>query len=232
MALRAIARDMNVPYHSIRYWCSITTTPDSHWDNKRRCPRCTDPPGHPEPEAYAYLLGQYLGDGHLVLTARVPVLRIACADAYPGIMEECERAMLAVLANSVGRNPGIGCTSVQSYANHWPCLFPQAGPGKKHERPIILEPWQREIVDTHAGRFARGLFHSDGCRVTNHVVVHGRPYSYPRYFFSNESKDILGLCGDALDRLGVAWRFNRPNSISVAKRHSVALLDSYVGPKR
>jgi hypothetical protein len=232
MALRAVARDLNVPYHSVRYWCSITKTPDAHWDNRRHCPRCADPPESPEPNAYAYLLGQYLGDGHVVLTARVPVLRIACADAYPGIMDECGRAMLAVLANSVGRNPSIGCTYVQSHSNHWPCLLPQAGPGKKHERPIVLEAWQREIVDAHPGNFVRGLLHSDGCRATNNVVVRGKTYSYPRYFFQNESKDILALCGEALDRLGVAWRFNRANSISVARRASIAILDRHVGPKR
>ena len=27
---------------------------------------------------------------------------------------------------------------------HWPCLFPQHGPGRKHERPIVLEDWQRD----------------------------------------------------------------------------------------
>ena len=29
MALRAIARELKVPYHSVRYWCSVTKTPDS-----------------------------------------------------------------------------------------------------------------------------------------------------------------------------------------------------------
>ncbi|MFI9836970.1 helix-turn-helix domain-containing protein [Nonomuraea sp. NPDC051941] len=50
-----------------------------------------------------------------------------------------------------------------------PHLFPQHGPGKKHERPIVLEPWQREIVSAHPGRFVRGLIHSDGWRGTNRV---------------------------------------------------------------
>ena len=27
---------------------------------------------------------------------------------------------------------------------HWPCLFPQHGPGRKHERKIRLEAWQRD----------------------------------------------------------------------------------------
>ena len=78
----------------------------------------------------------------------------------------------------------------------------------------------------------RGLFHSDGCRFDNHVKVAGKTYSYPRYMFSNESKDILALCGEALDLLGVEWRYNRRNSLSVAKRASVAALDVHVGPKR
>jgi hypothetical protein len=49
--------------------------------------------------------------------------------------------------------------------------------------------------------------------------------------FTNESRDILGLCGDTLDLLGVGWRFSRRNTISVARREAVARLDQFVGPK-
>ena len=124
---------------------------------------------------------------------------------------------------------------VKSYSKHWPCLFPQYGPGRKHERPIRLEAWQQEIVAEFPGDFARGLFHSDGSRSINRVRRRLRDgdrwYEYSRYFFSNESRDILGLCGEALDRLGVAWRFSRANAISVARREAVARLDEFVGPK-
>jgi hypothetical protein len=56
-------------------------------------------------------------------------------------------------------------------------------------------------------------------------------YEYPRYLFVNMSQDILELCGQALDRLGVEWRFSKPTTISVAKKEAVALLDAFVGPK-
>ena len=75
------------------------------------------------------------------------------------------------------------------------------------------------------------MIHSDGCRAVNAVVTRGKPYAYPRYFLANESRDILGIAGAALDRVGVEWRFNRPNSISIAKRASVAVMDRHVGPK-
>jgi hypothetical protein len=88
----------------------------------------------------------------------------------------------------------------------------------KHTRRIVLEPWQQEIVEAHTGPFLRGLFHSDG-------------YTYPRYFFTNKSTDILDLCAAGLDRLGIAHRRPRPDTISVARRAAVAALDEHVGPK-
>ncbi len=127
------------------------------------------------------------------------------------------------------------CTYVKSVSKHWPCLFPQHGPGRKHERVIELEPWQEETVARYAGDFARGLFHSDGYRGINRVrrpLKDGdRWYGYPRYLFVNSSADIHRLCGEALDRLGVAWRFSKPTTISVARRDAVARLDQFVGPK-
>ena len=129
----------------------------------------------------------------------------------------------------------IGMTEVKSTSKHWPCLFPQHGPGMKHTRKIELADWQQVIVDRYPGDFARGLFHSDGCRGMNRVrrvLSDGeRWYAYPRYLFSNKSTDILGLCGAALDRLGVQWRFARWDVISVARRDAVARLDEFVGPK-
>jgi len=87
----------------------------------------------------------------------------------------------------------------------------------------------------YPGEFARGLFHSDGWRGVNRVrrtLADGDHwYEYPRYLFGNESADILRLCGEALDQLGVAWRYSRRNSISVARRGAVARLDEFVGPK-
>ena len=173
----------------------------------------------------------YLGDGHLVTKAKVPVLRISCTATWPGLIDQCETAMRAVLARSVQRVQQAGCVNVQSYSNHWPCLLPQHGPGRKHERPIYLADWQQPIVDANPGDFLRGLFHSDGCRVTNRVQRGKKTYFYPRYMFSNESADIMELCQASLARLGVGWRMCRRNMLSVARRDAVAVLDEHVGPK-
>jgi hypothetical protein len=209
---------------------------DGAW---RTCARCAEVKTLPEPGSdYAYLLGLYLGDGCISANRDkgVWVLRIACADAWPGLLEDCQRAAKAIRpGNKVGTVHKVGCTEVYASSKHWPCLFPQHGPGKKHNRKIELETWQRAITNQHPGQFARGLFHSDGCRFTNRVLRRlpsgDRWYEYPRYMFTNESADILRLCGETLDQLGVAWRFSRRNTISVARREAVARLDVYVGPK-
>lgn len=187
--------------------------------------------------AYTYLLGLYLGDGYISRGRRdVFALWIACCDDWPGLLAAAQKAVSGVMpASSVFCVHQKGCTMVKSTSKHWPCLFPQHGPGRKHTRKIDLEPWQLVIVRKYLGEFARGLFHSDGWRGGNRVLRRlasgDRQYEYPRYQFSNQSSDILRLCGETLDQLGVAWRFSRPNTISVARREAVARLDEFVGPK-
>ncbi|MEV6806098.1 helix-turn-helix domain-containing protein [Streptomyces sp. NPDC051132] len=237
-----VAQHLHVPEGTIGYW--------KHLDRARRgecpgrhsppCPRCD---GRPLDEvAYGYPVGLYLGDGHISRYSghRVPNLMITCSDAWPAVMDACESAMRAVFpANSVCRVRKQGCHNVKVYSMHLSCLFPQHGPGKKHERPIVLEPWQWAIVRDHPWEFVRGLVHSDGCRVTNWttrtVAGERKRYEYPRYFFCNKSDDIRGLFTDALDLVGVEWttlaRGGAPFTVSVARRASVALMDLHVGPK-
>ncbi len=237
-SLQAISESTGVPLFTLQYWRESPSVRPQ----RTACARCNQPPQLPEPTAeYAYLLGLYLGDGCISVAGGRPdkgvwVLRIACADAWPGLLDECKTAVSAVRPdNRVGTVQSVGCSYVTSYSRHWPCLFPQHGPGEKHKRKIELAPWQRAITAQHPDRLARGLFHSDGCRFTNRVR---RPladgdhwYEYPRYMFTNESKDILRICGETLDLLGVDWRYSRRNTISVARRDAVAQLDRFVGPK-
>ncbi|GGW68110.1 hypothetical protein GCM10010503_51750 [Streptomyces lucensis JCM 4490] len=237
-----VARKLRVPPGTISYW--------KHQDRAKRgecpgrpvpqCPRChgrkLDEP------AYSYLLGLYLGDGHIIQNRamRCPSLSVACDEAWPGLMEACASAMRSVFPdNSVCRVRRKGCREIKLYSKHIWCLFPQHGPGKKHERRIALEPWQQEIIDEHPWEFVRGLLHSDGCRVINWTtrIVAGerKRYEYPRYFFTNLSDDIRRLYTDTLDKLGITWthctRNGNPYNISVAKKAHVALLDAHVGPK-
>lgn len=224
--------------------CDVSVAAIRHWrrGSRRsgdrdgpRCPRCHDWPL--DESTYAYLLALYLGDGHMTLGRKgVWALSITCCDGWPGLMAQARLAMSAVMPSSkVFAVARTGCTEIKSTSKHWLCLFPQHGPGRKHQRVIELEPWQERIVAEYSGDFARGLFHSDGCRLVNRVrrpLKDGdRWYEYPRYLFVNRSADIHRLCGQALDRLGVAWRFSKPTTISVARREAVARLDVFVGPK-
>ncbi len=86
-------------------------------------------------------------------------------------------------------------------------------------------------MDTVPHAFLRGLIHTDGWRGTNRVHVKGKDYAYPRYQFSNRSDDIRKLFTDTCDQLGIEWRQWTRYHVSVARRESVALLDTFVGPK-
>jgi hypothetical protein len=227
------ARTCGVSVRTIRHWSDGTRRNAAA--RVGRCPRC-DGKALDE-DAYAYLLGLYLGDGHITHGRRgVYALNVKCDNSWPGLIDAVHRAMAAVMpTSSVFRVARSGCTEVKCWSKHWPCLFPQHGPGRKHTRTIALEPWQQEIVATYPGPFVRGLFHSDGCRVINRVrrkLPGGdRGYEYPRYFLANESADILSLGARTLDELGVDWRMARRNVLSVARREAVARMDELVGPK-
>jgi hypothetical protein len=184
------------------------------------------------PPAYTYLLGLYLGDGTIAAHPRgVFKLRVFLDAKYPGIINECADAMQSVQPTNTVRRRSTkdNCVEVYSYSRSWPCLFPQHGPGMKHERPIVLRDWQWRHVLREPELIVRGLIQSDGCRFTNT----GRGgWRHPRYSFSNVSDDIKRIFCDACDLLGLRWTVAPPKTVYVSRKADVALLDEFVGPKR
>ncbi|SED01615.1 hypothetical protein SAMN04489844_3478 [Nocardioides exalbidus] len=199
------------------------------------CPRCDD--AALSEQEYAELLGWYLGDGHISLGRRgVYNLHVINDARYAALNAHLLELMATVKPGGRPHTrlvPGAVVTTVSW--KHWPCLIPQHGAGRKHERTIALEDWQREVVEAHPADFLRGLFHSDGARVNNWAsrVVAGekRRYHYPRWQFSNASEDIIGLCTWALDLVEVPWRRSSQRMVSVSRRGAVARLDELIGPK-
>jgi len=227
-----IARRTGVPRGTVQFW---RTTPDCGPDLEKRtspCPLCgTEVRDEP---AYAYLLGLYLGDGCISAPKKnLFKLRIALDLKYPGIIEECVAAIGAVRGAPAGKVLRTGYYEVYSNWKHWPCVFPQHGPGTKHTRQIELMDWQLRVTRAHLSLFLRGLIHSDGCRGTNTVRNRkGTQYSYPRYMFTNYSADIRQIFCAACDDYGVRWRQMNWKTISIARKPDVARLDEIIGPKR
>jgi hypothetical protein len=136
---REVALIVGVPLRTVRNWRTGRRRAPGRGAARVPCPRCADEVTLPTPGAdYANLLGLYLGDGHIVLAGdrskAVWRLSVWCADDWPGLVQECARAMRRVRRRWGNRD-------------HW-------------------------------------------CE-------------YPRYLFVNKSEDILQLCGETLDRLGV-----------------------------
>ena len=209
--------------------------------NRHVTPTCSEC-GHPLhsfdelPErAYAYLLGIYLGDGMIARVGGCFALRVFMDSRYPKIIAEVADAMRSVMPGSLASvypHPRHNYVVIASYSKSWPCVIPQHGAGPKHKRTIELVSWHEAIVEREPEQFIRGLIHSDGCRVMNRVVVRGKDYAYPRYFFTQVSKDIQRLFCRACERLGIEYAFSgKGKDVSIHRRESVARLDAFVGPK-
>lgn len=162
-------------------------------------------------------------------------MRIVLDASYPRIIEECGAALETIFPDKKahrGKRRDSNRVEVSMYSKHWPCFFPQHGPGRKHLRPIRLAEWQQRIVAAHHRPFLRGLIHSDGTR----IVATERKGSYtrraPRYAFSNLSEDIKGLFCESCNAIGVHWTRPSDRQIAIYRGASVAILDEFIGPKR
>ncbi|MCW2817424.1 MAG: hypothetical protein JWR42_211 [Marmoricola sp.] len=120
-----------------------------------RCPRCQG--GEIDAQAYAELLGWYLGDGYLSRGRRdVYNLHVGNDLAYPGLNDHLRDLMAAVKpASRPHRRVVSGCVVTTVSWKHWPCMLPQHGGGRKHERRLVLEDWQQDIVAASGRLLAR-----------------------------------------------------------------------------
>lgn len=226
------ARELDIPRSTVRDWDK------RGFDETLAGPMRQGPADSDEaferaigtPAAYAYLLGQYLGEGTIDQGKNgVYKIRFFCCSHYPGITGRVVATARAVLPRKVSaaKVRTVNLVVVTSHSNQLPRLFPQHGPGRKHERPIVLVDWQEEIRRAHPERFLRGLIESDGCRTINRV----NGGEYPRYVFADVSDDIRRLFTRTCDQLGVPWTTANARNIAVSRRPDVAYLDSFIGPK-
>jgi hypothetical protein len=224
-----IARRLGVPRTTVRDWRNPRYNPKRAAPGP--CPRCWLPGPRLEfaPGDYAELLGIYLGDGHISAGPRTQRLRVFLDAAHPTVVDETE-ALLACCfpENRVGRaRRHEGRMVVLSvHSRHLACLLPQHGPGKKHERRLILEPWQQALVDEAPWRFLRGCIRTDGCVFVNRT---GR-YEYLSYAFCNLSADLLDLFVWTCEALGLRPR-RTARDVRLNRREDVARLVEHVGLK-
>jgi hypothetical protein len=142
MSLNAVSKQLGVSRAALREWREL---PDLR--GRRRAPECPRGCDGSEPEPlgadYAALFGFYLGDGCLSAARTHFVLRVSCDAKYPGIVADITGRIESVHPGAgVCHVPAPGAAVVQNCWKHWPCLFPQHGPGRKHHRLLGIEPWQ------------------------------------------------------------------------------------------
>lgn len=227
-----ISRHMGIPRGTIRDWRRPTYVRRP----TETCPRCwrAARPIRFTQDDYAELLGLYLGDGCISAGPRTDRLRISLDLKYPDIIRDARQLLeRSFPENSVDVVPfhDGACVNVSVYSTHLACLFPQHAPGKKHERRILLEPWQQRLVEQAPWAFLRGCIRSDGCAFINRTV----PYEYLSYEFRNMSEDIARLFVETCESLRLLPRTNCDRrgrwDVRINRRDSVARLVEHVGLK-
>ncbi len=156
----AVARQTGIPRSTVRTWVSgrlPQPRPDLGRSTRTYCQTTT--------RTSSVCI---FGDGHISPGPRaVYRLRLFLDAKYPQIIAEATAAIQACVPHnrvseirrrsSYTDSSDLTTVTVYSYSKRWPALFPQHGPGKKHERPIELADWQQRLVDANPRGFAAWL---------------------------------------------------------------------------
>lgn len=194
-------------------------------------------------KAYAYILGQYLGDGCISKRKRTFALNIYSFQGHKNLIKEIAEKLKTILPNNklyeitkyYKGNPSCTISTISN--NNMTMLFPQHGRGTKHTRSIILEQWQKDIVNEFPKECLRGLYHSDGSRYVRGTY---KDKKYISYNFVNLSKDIIKLYCDIMDQLQIGYKISSrsedyltgiKNTVFTHKKKDVDYMDSFLGPK-
>ena len=228
-----IAKELAVPRSTVRYWLldDAGVAQSAEAIALKAIKWGFESPHQHQHRAYAYLLGAYLGDGCIAPNIRTYFLRIYLHRKQTDVIHEVLESIRTVLPHLrpwLRHRPKSPVVEVTSSFLAWPAVLPQHGPGRKHSRPIVLRPWQREIVAEHAGDFLRGLIDTDGCR--HRRIVNGK--NYPAFSFSNRSSDISGLFRRACYLVGVGPRQATAITTSIARRPDVARIDAVMADRQ
>lgn len=133
-------------------------------------------------KVYSYVLGIYFGDGYICKTSRTWALRISMDKRYDSLNQYVIDLLYLLFPNNKITKISLkGCWEFKVYSNMIPEMFPHLGKGMKHERYIMLQDWQSNLIDPVC--FVQGLFHSDGC-------CYMLQKKYLSFSFSNKSTEI------------------------------------------
>jgi len=171
---------------------------------------------------YSYLLGLYLGDGHISQLKRTQRIRFFLDSKYDSLNDYVNKSLSKLFFNNKTNiiKSNYNMVTIYVCSSDLIKLFPQHGIGKKHERPINLTEWQKSIIIPE--ELIKGLFHSDG------TYYHSANRDY--YQFKNYSKDILNIFKTYCDILGVNYT-EQEKVINFYSRKNVNQLKQIIGTK-
>ncbi len=224
-SIRQIGRELNVDHSTVSYWikndfaCEMRSKQLQVEEIHEIC--------NTKSVAYSYILGCYLGDGHISQLPRTQRLRLFSGTAHPTIVQDQINALNILFSNVVNHKESKTSKMevITVHNTQLDIYFPQHDVGKKHDRDVSLKPWQQTIIDKEPECFIKGLIDTDGCLYDNgrYVKDDGEKTYLPSYQFTNKSKDILKMYTDVLDKFDIHYTYvsKKCGSVNIFTRDRV-----------
>ncbi len=236
---REIEQLTGVPVNTIRAWRNrgLPSALRDHADQRPLCSIC----GGAEHDlvvrsryAYSYLLGMYLGDGCLTRNGRSWMLRVTLDIGYPGIIHECCDAIEEIRGEKRPlprrRSDGTQCVVVSWTWHRWRCYSRSTVPAASIGGEFYWRPGSGRSSMRHLDRSYEVSFTQTAGAVSTACTSTGRTTHTPGTS-SRTGPTTSATFTDTCEQLGIEWRQWTRYHVSVARQGSVALLDTFVGPK-
>lgn len=223
-----MSREYSIPRETIRYWISneFSIYEKSKLKSHSHTLDSIKLEISEKSELYSFILGLYLGDGNITKNKTSYVLRIVQDSRYENSIIEISNALSSFFRKKASVRKSIGCHVISIYDKNLPLYFPQHGIGKKHDRKINLNEYQRSIIDLRC--ILRGLWITDG----SYYIANSK---YERYNFTNKSIDIISIFEECMDAFGIKYTKNIRKDgiyrIQIQKKSEVEKMKSIVGKK-
>ena len=186
---------------------------------------------------FSYLLGFYLGDGHLINPkGRSFGVIFTNETTFLEMNQRLQDALKTVFPSKdikIRQRKTCNCVDIAMYGVNLDLLFPH-GKGYKHTRKIELTDWQLDIIDRFPKPFLKGMIESDGCRYISTKNI--------MYQFNNCSMDLHEVFQRAAKQLDLPFTFHTSKSKEARvtplyktcfyRKKVTAFLDTFIGPKK
>lgn len=215
LSTREIAKVLNISQTNVRYNLKkygLKTSPKNK--NGRKPLGYIDNVTWTEDQrqAYSFLLGFFLGDGHITGDKSFKITNYIYFEEMNNRIIDNINILYPEYRVKVYKKKNCNAIDICVHSKNFCGLFPKYK-GKKHNTILFFETWMLDIIDQYKESFITGLIESDGC-----IQITSKGYF--QISFKNMSTQLHELLHKNLKQLNIEYSYTNNSGVYLTRLSS------------